>query len=166
MPCHLEIHVLMIIIEVPSGIFNVCLQWHNLGSGLFFTGQQISVAACWDCFLPPWEGFKFSHPVQCSNWLSPNPFSLKRKEILPSSPWNIWTANPLLTNNHYLIISCDYLQVDVAECASAPCQNGGTCSSPSLGVFVCTCAPGWTGESCEGKLLKSLNTSTRHTIPS
>ncbi|XP_061078641.1 fibulin-7 [Conger conger] len=35
----------------------------------------------------------------------------------------------------------------VNECASAPCQNGGTCAD-EVNRFVCTCAKGWTGATC------------------
>jgi len=33
-------------------------------------------------------------------------------------------------------------------CSSTPCHNRGTCMQVTSG-FVCTCAPGWTGERCQ-----------------
>ena len=54
-------------------------------------------------------------------------------------------------------------EVDVDECASQPCQNGGTCTDSSLssesnataaksvaaGVFLCSCAAGFSKSSCQ-----------------
>ena len=37
---------------------------------------------------------------------------------------------------------------DVNECASAPCQNGGSCEDEENG-FVCECADGYTGAECQ-----------------
>ncbi len=34
------------------------------------------------------------------------------------------------------------------ECASNPCNNGGTCTD-GLNQFTCTCVPGWSGIACE-----------------
>ena len=34
-------------------------------------------------------------------------------------------------------------------CASFPCENGGTCHADDMSGFTCTCAPGYTGESCQ-----------------
>ncbi|XP_056270868.1 sushi, nidogen and EGF-like domain-containing protein 1 isoform X4 [Pseudoliparis swirei] len=39
-------------------------------------------------------------------------------------------------------------QIDVDECASHPCQNGGTCED-QINSFLCRCAPGYTGTQCE-----------------
>lgn len=38
--------------------------------------------------------------------------------------------------------------VDVDECASQPCQNGGTCED-QINSFFCHCPPGYTGIQCE-----------------
>lgn len=37
--------------------------------------------------------------------------------------------------------------VDVDECLSNPCQNGGTCVDNS-GSHSCICLAGWTGQNC------------------
>ena len=46
--------------------------------------------------------------------------------------------------------------VDIDECASTPCQNGGTCGDSNshgghvaVGAFSCVCTQGWYGETCE-----------------
>ncbi|XP_042142437.1 fibropellin-1 [Ixodes scapularis] len=45
----------------------------------------------------------------------------------------------------------DFCQVDVDECFSSPCLNGGKCQDHP-GGFVCSCDFGWTGEVCEVRL--------------
>lgn len=37
---------------------------------------------------------------------------------------------------------------DVDECASAPCQNGGTCVD-LVDSFRCICPSGWEGNACQ-----------------
>ncbi len=39
-------------------------------------------------------------------------------------------------------------EVNVDDCASSPCLNGGSCRD-EVGTFVCSCPSGWTGERCE-----------------
>ncbi|KAG8287075.1 Fibulin-7 [Homalodisca vitripennis] len=53
------------------------------------------------------------------------------------------TLLPLLTR---LGLLCDV--VDVDECASAPCQNGGTCVDLVDG-YRCVCPPNWHGTACQ-----------------
>ena len=38
--------------------------------------------------------------------------------------------------------------VDVDECASSPCQNGGTCKN-EIGTYKCLCFPGYKGKNCD-----------------
>ena len=40
------------------------------------------------------------------------------------------------------------LSVDINECASHPCKNGGTCSDLVNG-YKCSCKPGYTGINCQ-----------------
>ena len=37
---------------------------------------------------------------------------------------------------------------DVNECASNPCQNGGTCTD-LVNSYTCACVSGYNGTSCE-----------------
>ncbi|KAK2157850.1 hypothetical protein NP493_1845g00018 [Ridgeia piscesae] len=43
-------------------------------------------------------------------------------------------------------------------CSTAPCQNGGNCSTPDFNMFSCQCVLGYTGEMCETS--KQLCTKT------
>ena len=45
--------------------------------------------------------------------------------------------------HNYVI--CSYLDID--ECASSPCQNGGACVDGVNG-FTCNCLPGYTDTLC------------------
>ena len=40
------------------------------------------------------------------------------------------------------------LQVDLDECVSAPCLNGGVCVD-AVNSYHCNCTSGWEGEHCE-----------------
>ena len=41
--------------------------------------------------------------------------------------------------------------VDINECSSYPCLNGGTCTD-GVDSFSCVCAPGSTGTTCSTPL--------------
>ncbi|XXX78228.1 calcium-binding EGF-like domain-containing protein [Sorangium sp. So ce134] len=43
----------------------------------------------------------------------------------------------------------------IDPCAAAPCQHGGTCTADGAG-YVCACAPGWTGDSCDVETTRSM----------
>ena len=40
------------------------------------------------------------------------------------------------------------MKIEIDECASSPCQNGGTCRDLVNG-FMCDCADGYEGMHCE-----------------
>ena len=44
-------------------------------------------------------------------------------------------------------ICSDLLHLDIDECQSNPCQNGGNCVD-GVNSFTCTCADGYTGTVC------------------
>jgi len=48
----------------------------------------------------------------------------------------------------FLPISLNNSCLDINECASDPCKNGGECKD-EINQFTCTCAEGWTGNTCE-----------------
>ena len=50
-----------------------------------------------------------------------------------------------LLSNHCLTI-LSFLDID--ECASKPCLNGGKCVD-GINSFTCKCAPGFMGKNCE-----------------
>ena len=46
---------------------------------------------------------------------------------------------------------------DIDECASNPCQNGGTCND-GINAYTCDCVPGHAGDNCEiGNYIWALN---------
>ena len=52
-------------------------------------------------------------------------------------------------NKHKTIFTIIYvLCPDIDECASNPCQNGGTCAD-DVNRYDCTCEAGYTGADCE-----------------
>ena len=47
---------------------------------------------------------------------------------------------------YYFLLSIVYTDID--ECASSPCQNGGTCTD-GVNSYTCTCVAGYEGDNCE-----------------
>ena len=41
-----------------------------------------------------------------------------------------------------------YTYIDVNECSSDPCQNGGTCTD-GVASYTCACSSGFSGTDCE-----------------
>ena len=41
-----------------------------------------------------------------------------------------------------------FLVLDIDDCASAPCQNGGTCVD-GINSYTCNCVYGYTGDHCQ-----------------
>ncbi|XP_041862481.1 sushi, nidogen and EGF-like domain-containing protein 1 isoform X2 [Melanotaenia boesemani] len=58
------------------------------------------------------------------------------------------TGNPSFTCSCLAGFTGRRCQIDVDECASNPCQNGGTCKD-QINSFICECPPGYTGIHCE-----------------
>uniref|UniRef100_A0A3B4VL62 Sushi, nidogen and EGF-like domain-containing protein 1 n=1 Tax=Seriola dumerili TaxID=41447 RepID=A0A3B4VL62_SERDU len=61
------------------------------------------------------------------------------------------TGNPSFTCSCLAGFTGRRCQIDVDECASYPCQNGGTCKD-QINSFICQCPPGYTGILCETDL--------------
>uniref|UniRef100_A0A8C7GN26 Sushi, nidogen and EGF-like domains 1 n=1 Tax=Oncorhynchus kisutch TaxID=8019 RepID=A0A8C7GN26_ONCKI len=58
------------------------------------------------------------------------------------------TGNPSFSCSCLAGFTGRWCQIDVEECSSYPCQNGGTCSDQVNG-FTCQCPPGFTGTICQ-----------------
>uniref|UniRef100_A0A671W0Q0 Sushi, nidogen and EGF like domains 1 n=1 Tax=Sparus aurata TaxID=8175 RepID=A0A671W0Q0_SPAAU len=58
------------------------------------------------------------------------------------------TGNPSFTCSCLAGFTGRRCQINVDECASHPCQNGGTCED-QINSFICHCPPGYTGSQCE-----------------
>jgi hypothetical protein len=44
--------------------------------------------------------------------------------------------------------TCRVSIAEIVECASSPCQNGGTCTD-QVNAYSCECPPGFTGPECQ-----------------
>ena len=55
------------------------------------------------------------------------------------------------SNFAFLLFTCP---LDISECASGPCRNGGQCIDGVNGS-VCQCAAGYTGVKCESSKCKA-----------
>ncbi|XP_060775760.1 sushi, nidogen and EGF-like domain-containing protein 1 isoform X2 [Neoarius graeffei] len=58
------------------------------------------------------------------------------------------TGNPSFTCSCLAGFTGRTCQIDIDECNSYPCQNGGTCTD-GVNSFTCHCPPGFTGTLCE-----------------
>ena len=53
-----------------------------------------------------------------------------------------------ISKNSKLIANLEILIADINECASNPCQNGGTCVD-GINWYFCICDLGFAGDNCE-----------------
>ena len=51
-------------------------------------------------------------------------------------------------NSCHSIVHVFILAIDIDECESEPCQNGGTCDDEA-NSYTCECVDGFTGLECE-----------------
>ena len=51
------------------------------------------------------------------------------------------------TNTNVDTFSCETV-IDVDECASAPCRNGGRCLD-DIDAYICKCQAGFRGHNCD-----------------
>ena len=47
----------------------------------------------------------------------------------------------------YFVLNIFYV-VDINECASNPCKNGGSCTD-AVNEYTCKCVAGYTDENCQ-----------------
>ena len=52
------------------------------------------------------------------------------------------------SKNFCFVVRAFYSLSDVDECASSPCQNGGSCSD-GINKYTCGCVAGYTGNECK-----------------
>ena len=50
--------------------------------------------------------------------------------------------------------------LDINECSSSPCQNGGLCAD-GVNRYTCSCVAGYSGANCQTSTLK---TNFSHTL--
>ena len=59
-----------------------------------------------------------------------------------------------------------YFILDINECSSSPCQNGGTCTD-HVNKYTCSCIAGYTGTNCQtGLSMLDILCFITHYIPS
>jgi hypothetical protein len=60
----------------------------------------------------------------------------------------VWHVIKLSWPGAFLFTEHVLFYLDIDECASSPCKNGGTCTN-NQNQFTCACMAGWTGEDCD-----------------
>ena len=64
---------------------------------------------------------------------------------------------PQKENLLYIFGTGENCSEDIKECASLPCQHGGTCSEPHSGSYHCSCPMGMSGIDCDFVSLATFN---------
>ena len=59
-----------------------------------------------------------------------------------SQPLRCWLSKTAIKNQSRI------LSIDINECSSNPCQNGGTCVD-GINSHTCNCDLGYSGDNCE-----------------
>ena len=64
-----------------------------------------------------------------------------------------YTGDQCETSTHLFFRKCVLVKekiiiLDIDECSSSPCENGGTCID-EIDYFTCQCMAGYTGDQCE-----------------
>lgn len=55
----------------------------------------------------------------------------------------------------FIMISLYHYFLDINECASNPCANGGSCTD-HVNRYTCTCVPGYIGSNCQTGTLNQI----------
>ena len=61
--------------------------------------------------------------------------------------WRSFFFTSYYINNPFLFVN-EIFPLDIDECVSSPCQNGGTCID-IINAYTCDCVPGYLGDNCE-----------------
>ena len=57
----------------------------------------------------------------------------------------------MIIDDNYVVLfgGCLLFQITyIDECASSPCNNGGTCTD-GMNMYTCACVPGYTDDRCQ-----------------
>jgi len=94
---------------------------------------------------------------QKKSWESPN-LGIEN-QIIPSD--NLFGYQPCECTNGFLGENCD---IQINDCSSNPCQNGGTCLD-KLDGFECYCSSSYSGQVCEKPASSCSNGGTLFSQP-
>ena len=87
--------------------------------------------------------------ISFSNWLT--------HHNVERSFWGPLQCQPFSVQTYFVSFS------EIDECASNPCQNGGTCTDLTSS-FLCVCPVGFIGDECQGKLSRTKLTNVEFSL--